>query len=105
MKESEAWFLLAEVWAKPDRGTQFLCIALEGPYVPQWNVGELLRIPAAIRASMVARIHEDIGDRYVAFNATENMTPAEATECRILACLMFGWEALDRDQAALRRAA
>lgn len=102
MRTSDAWFLLAERFAASRR--DFLCWALgdnpgQRPLVPT--------IPRARRKAMVRHIWIVVGA--VGSSAyTRSSGPmhglsdisAEAHEARVLACLMFGWEARDKERPA-----
>ena len=102
-RESDAWFLLAKSYTPfPSGGDDafFLCDWLNVEYGKTADFHRA--VPRQIRVTMVNRICEDLeygGDAYENLDAVDVAAAARrSTEARRLACLMFGWEALDREQ-------
>lgn len=107
-RESEAWFLLARLWATHREmydGNTYLCIALTSKPWPGQPITRRFQatVPFALRAAMKERIRLDI-DGKVSNDPDELMSAAEGADrhSRVLACLMFGWEALDQERASKR---
>lgn len=90
-KESAAWFWLAEWWdTQPWEVEGYLCKALLTPDAYPHRRA-LLAISDAMRMHMIERIQQDIGG----FGPAYHSLGEEDIEhgARVLACLMFGWEA------------
>ena len=101
-KESDAWFLLAEEFSRsPESG--FLCGWLTYHADKFYNPRAALfqrRVGRDTRLGMDRRIALDLLHpghcAYATINDPDNaddVAPEETVEPRVLACLMFGWEA------------
>ena len=105
-KESTAWLLLAELFDVEGRH-EFLCHYLDGTNAGCWDAQE--RYPLALqfertvsentRRAMKKRIALDVNEGLLgdecgaAYKDTDEMTNNEEQQARVLACLMFAYEA------------
>lgn len=101
MKLSEAWVRLAEAFAHEDQREVFLCFMLE--YPNDFSCTVPLEIRRAMHARIMRDIHEDVSDEGWLTSCTPAYDDADDVEsereARVLACLMFAWEAEDAEIA------
>jgi hypothetical protein len=105
-KESNAWFHLAEVFDRNDGGHEYLCAFTSSSSLysafgtPESNFRR--RVDDAILCNMNNRITAHLDSvscqAYMPDNKfinvpSDDMTEQEKRDARVLACLMFGWEA------------
>lgn len=104
MRESDAWFQLAELFYRHNGYNDFLCHQIAEGMRPDPGMGPMTKVDPAIRARMRKRITEDVGSYDGIYTRQAYPSPedeAEAKEqkqARVLACLMFGWEARDSER-------
>ena len=98
-RESDAWFAFAERFEQEDHRNRWLCFAIH-KCLPDASLDVALAMVARIRFAMGCNDGDFTASAY---EHEDGFGHPEMRQARVLACLMFGWEARDAEKQKARR--